>query len=66
MVSANQEMVVYCFDTLLAHYNNDQIPPPAFDDGEQKSVLIFVRSGICPTTTSDGGQVTRRNSDVPV
>ncbi|KAL5710628.1 hypothetical protein ACHQM5_021168 [Ranunculus cassubicifolius] len=35
MVSANQEMVVYCFDTLLAHYNNDdQIPPPAFDDGD--------------------------------
>lgn len=35
MVSANREMVVFCFDTLIAHYNHDdQIPPPAFDDGE--------------------------------
>ncbi|CAL5407023.1 hypothetical protein CsSME_00027968 [Camellia sinensis var. sinensis] len=34
MVSANREMVVYCFDTLVAHYNNHQPPPPAFDDGQ--------------------------------
>lgn len=33
MVTANKEMVVYCFDTLVAHYNNHQLPPPAFDDG---------------------------------
>ncbi|KAF9598597.1 hypothetical protein IFM89_028266 [Coptis chinensis] len=33
MVSANQEMVVYCYDTLIAHYNTQQPPPPAFDDG---------------------------------
>ncbi|ESW17391.1 hypothetical protein PHAVU_007G235600 [Phaseolus vulgaris] len=31
MVSANQEMVVFCFDTLVAHYNNQEPPPPAFD-----------------------------------
>ncbi|XP_074310793.1 uncharacterized protein At2g38710-like [Silene latifolia] len=35
MVSAKQEMAVYCFDTLVGHYNNtDQIPPPAFDDAQ--------------------------------
>ncbi|KAL8090224.1 uncharacterized protein At2g38710 [Apium graveolens] len=34
MVTANQEMAVYCFDTLLAHYNNHSVPPPAFDDGQ--------------------------------
>ncbi|GKU91530.1 hypothetical protein SLEP1_g5394 [Rubroshorea leprosula] len=35
MVSANKEMAVYCFDTLLAHYNGEEAPPPAFEDGEQ-------------------------------
>ncbi|CAO2818409.1 unnamed protein product [Amaranthus hypochondriacus] len=35
MVSANKEMAVYCFDTLVAHYNNsDQLPSPAFEEGE--------------------------------
>ncbi|GFZ11241.1 AMMECR1 family [Actinidia rufa] len=34
MVSANREMVVFCFDTLVAHYNSEQAPPPAFDEGE--------------------------------
>ncbi|KAL8538934.1 hypothetical protein ACS0TY_000797 [Phlomoides rotata] len=34
MVSANREMVVYCFDTLVAHYNNEEPPPPAFDEGQ--------------------------------
>ncbi|KAL6552605.1 hypothetical protein OROHE_007969 [Orobanche hederae] len=33
MVSANREMVVYCFDTLMAHYNMEEAPPPAFDEG---------------------------------
>ncbi|KAJ7970592.1 AMMECR1 family [Quillaja saponaria] len=33
MVSANREMVVYCFDTLVAHYNSEEAPPAAFDDG---------------------------------
>ncbi|KAL0358595.1 UNVERIFIED_CONTAM: hypothetical protein Sangu_0708900 [Sesamum angustifolium] len=35
MVSANKEMVVYCFDTLVAHYNSEEAPPPAFDEGHQ-------------------------------
>lgn len=35
MVSANREMVAYCFDTLVAHYNNEEAPPPAFDEGQQ-------------------------------
>lgn len=34
MVSANREMAVYCFDTLVAHYNSEQAPPPAFDEGQ--------------------------------
>ncbi|XP_022956210.1 uncharacterized protein At2g38710-like isoform X2 [Cucurbita moschata] len=34
MVSANREMVVYCFDTLLAHYNGEEAPPPAFHGGQ--------------------------------
>ncbi|KAM7268203.1 hypothetical protein ACFE04_010369 [Oxalis oulophora] len=35
MVSANREMVVYCFDTLIAHYNSDEEAPlPAFEDGQ--------------------------------
>jgi len=34
MVSANREMVVYCFDTLVSHYNSEQPPPPSFDDGQ--------------------------------
>ncbi|KAM6553814.1 hypothetical protein CsatB_014576 [Cannabis sativa] len=34
MVSANKEMVVYCFDTLVSYYNNEEVPPPAFDDGQ--------------------------------
>lgn len=33
MVRANKEMVVYCFDTLVAHYKNEEPHPPAFDDG---------------------------------
>ncbi|KAL2326604.1 hypothetical protein Fmac_025662 [Flemingia macrophylla] len=34
MVSANKEMVVYCFDTLVAHYNSEEPPPPAFDQAQ--------------------------------
>ncbi|XVF82741.1 hypothetical protein PTKIN_Ptkin16aG0073800 [Pterospermum kingtungense] len=34
MVSANREMVVYCFDTLVAHYNSEEVAPPAFDEGQ--------------------------------
>ncbi|MQL96457.1 hypothetical protein Taro_029146 [Colocasia esculenta] len=36
MVSANQEMAVYCFDTLVAHYNSEEAPPPAFDEGQHR------------------------------
>ncbi|CAI9773060.1 unnamed protein product [Fraxinus pennsylvanica] len=34
MVSASREMAVYCFDTLVAHYNSEQAPHPAFDEGQ--------------------------------
>ncbi|XP_061356385.1 uncharacterized protein At2g38710-like [Gastrolobium bilobum] len=34
MVSANKEMVVFCFDTLVAHYNSEEAPPAAFDQGQ--------------------------------
>ncbi|KAJ0964357.1 hypothetical protein J5N97_029479 [Dioscorea zingiberensis] len=27
-------MAVYCFDTLVAHYNTEEAPPPAFDEGQ--------------------------------
>lgn len=37
MASANREMAVYCFDTLVAHYNSQQPPPPAFDEAQQYS-----------------------------
>nr|CAD1845027.1 unnamed protein product [Ananas comosus var. bracteatus] len=32
MVCANREMAVYCFDTLVAHYNCEQPAPPAFEE----------------------------------
>jgi AMME syndrome candidate gene 1 protein len=35
MVVATEEMVVYCFDTLVSHYNGVQPPPAAFEDGNQ-------------------------------
>ena len=38
MVPANREMVVYCFDILVAHYNSQKSPPPAFED----AYLYFV------------------------
>ncbi|XP_075644540.1 uncharacterized protein At2g38710 [Castanea sativa] len=34
MVAANREMVVFCFDTLVSHYNSEDAPPPAFDEGQ--------------------------------
>ncbi|XP_042375934.1 uncharacterized protein At2g38710-like isoform X2 [Zingiber officinale] len=33
MVTANREMAVYCFDTLVAHYNSEQVPSPVFEEG---------------------------------
>ncbi|KAL6326993.1 hypothetical protein AAG906_012677 [Vitis piasezkii] len=38
MASANREMAVYCFDTLVSHYNSQQPPPPAFDEAQQEKV----------------------------
>lgn len=34
MVVAKKEMAVYCFDTLVAHYNSEQAPPAAFEEGQ--------------------------------
>lgn len=34
MVSASMEMAAYCFDTLVAHYTGDAVPPPAFEEGQ--------------------------------
>ncbi|KAK4279502.1 hypothetical protein QN277_011276 [Acacia crassicarpa] len=34
MVSANKEMAAFCFDTLVAHYNSEDAPPAAFDEGQ--------------------------------
>ncbi|KAI3874458.1 hypothetical protein MKX03_004788 [Papaver bracteatum] len=44
MVSANQEMAVYCFDTLIAHYNNEPVPPPAFEDGEHPLFVTWKKA----------------------
>ncbi|KAF0930670.1 hypothetical protein E2562_034199 [Oryza meyeriana var. granulata] len=33
MVVATEEMAVYCFDTLIAHYSGDQPPLPDFEEG---------------------------------
>uniref|UniRef100_A0A804R5J6 AMMECR1 domain-containing protein n=1 Tax=Zea mays TaxID=4577 RepID=A0A804R5J6_MAIZE len=33
MVVATEEMVVYCFDTLVAYFTGERPPPPAFEDG---------------------------------
>lgn len=40
-MSANREMVVYCFDTLVAHFNSEDAPPPAFDGGQQYDINPF-------------------------
>ncbi|XP_004497138.1 uncharacterized protein At2g38710 [Cicer arietinum] len=34
MVTATKEMVVYCFDTLVAHYTGEEVLPPSFEDGQ--------------------------------
>ncbi|XP_068660194.1 uncharacterized protein At2g38710-like [Aristolochia californica] len=44
MVSANREMVVYCFDTLVAHYNSEQTPPPAFDEGQHPLFVTWKKA----------------------
>ncbi|XP_052170860.1 uncharacterized protein At2g38710-like isoform X1 [Diospyros lotus] len=40
MLSANQEMAVYCFDTIIAHYNGEPPPPPAFPDLGQHPLFV--------------------------
>ncbi|KAI0485878.1 hypothetical protein KFK09_029467 [Dendrobium nobile] len=44
MVSANQEMVVYCFDTLVTHYNGEQAPLPAFEDGQHPLFVTWKKA----------------------
>ncbi|KAL3645295.1 hypothetical protein CASFOL_010475 [Castilleja foliolosa] len=44
MVSANREMVVYCFDTLVSHYNSQEAPPPAFDDGQHPLFVTWKKA----------------------
>ncbi|KAI3721761.1 hypothetical protein L2E82_32779 [Cichorium intybus] len=44
MVSANREMVVYCFDTLVAHFNDEQAPPPAFDEGQHPLFVTWKKT----------------------
>ncbi|EYU33334.1 hypothetical protein ABFS82_03G017100 [Erythranthe guttata] len=44
MVSANREMVVYCFDALVAHYNGEEAPPPAFDEGQHPLFVTWKKA----------------------
>ncbi|XP_026662270.1 uncharacterized protein At2g38710-like isoform X3 [Phoenix dactylifera] len=44
MVSANREMAVYCFDTLVAHYNSVQAPPPAFEEGQHPLFVTWKKA----------------------
>ncbi|KAF8396375.1 hypothetical protein HHK36_017992 [Tetracentron sinense] len=44
MVSANREMAVFCFDTLVAHYNSEQAPPPAFDEGQHPLFVTWKKA----------------------
>ncbi|XP_020587965.1 uncharacterized protein At2g38710 [Phalaenopsis equestris] len=44
MVSANQEMVVYCFDTLVTHYNGEQAPLPTFEDGQHPLFVTWKKA----------------------
>ncbi|KAK9078710.1 hypothetical protein SSX86_002767 [Deinandra increscens subsp. villosa] len=45
MVSANKEMVVFCFDTLVAHFNGEEdTPHPAFDEGEHPLFVTWKKA----------------------
>ncbi|KAJ3689570.1 hypothetical protein LUZ61_018734 [Rhynchospora tenuis] len=44
MVSANREMAVYCFDTLVAHYNGEQPAPPAFEEGQHPLFVTWKKT----------------------
>lgn len=43
MVSATKEMVVYCFDSLLAHFTGHIVPPPTFDEGHHPFFVTWKR-----------------------
>lgn len=43
MVSATKEMVVYCFDTLVAHYTGELVPAPTFDNGRHSLFVAWKR-----------------------
>ena len=34
MVAASKEMAVYCFDTILAHFSDEDAPQPLFEGGQ--------------------------------
>ncbi|XP_062206061.1 uncharacterized protein At2g38710-like [Phragmites australis] len=44
MVVATEEMAVYCFDTLVAHYTGDPPPPPAFEDGNHPLFVTWKKA----------------------
>ncbi|XP_072987026.1 uncharacterized protein At2g38710-like [Typha latifolia] len=44
MVSANCEMAVYCFDTLVAHYNSEQPTPPTFEGGQHPLFVTWKKA----------------------
>lgn len=44
MVSASREMAVYCFDTLVAHYNSEHVPPPAFEEGQHPLFVTWKKA----------------------
>ncbi|WOL09540.1 hypothetical protein Cni_G18293 [Canna indica] len=44
MVAANREMAVYCFDTLVAHYNSEQVPPPTFEEGHHPLFVTWKKA----------------------
>jgi uncharacterized protein (TIGR00296 family) len=39
-------MEVYCFDTLVAHYNSEEPPPPAFEEGERPLFVTWKKVAI--------------------
>ncbi|KAG6513856.1 uncharacterized protein At2g38710-like isoform X1 [Zingiber officinale] len=44
MVTANREMAVYCFDTLVAHYNSEQVPSPVFEEGHHPLFVTWKKA----------------------
>ncbi|AQL05455.1 Uncharacterized protein Zm00014a_039516 [Zea mays] len=44
MVVATEEMVVYCFDTLVAYFTGERPPPPAFEDGNHPLFVTWKKA----------------------